>query len=68
LKKYVFSIAAQDDLWYEFTQQGHKDKTLNESLDVKTIMDTWTVWKWTVKKGYPLVTVTKRQNDSLSMK
>ena len=50
-------------MWHEFTQQGHIDKTLDASLDVKTIMDTWTL-----KKGYPLVMVTKRQDDSLSVK
>ena len=64
MKKYAFSNAAQDDLWHEFTQQGHKDKTLDASLDVKTIMDTWTL-----KKGYPLVTVTtRRQDNSLRVK
>ncbi len=64
MNKYAFGNAAQDDLWHEFTRQGHIDKTLDDALDVKTIMDTWTL-----KKGYPLVTVTKNeQDDSLRVK
>ena len=58
LKKYAFNNAAQDNLWTEFTRQGHADKTLDASLSIKDIMDTWTL-----KKGYPLVTVTRRDDS-----
>lgn len=58
MKKYAFSNAAQDNLWTEFTRQGHVDKTLDVSLDIKDIMDTWTL-----KKGYPIVTVTRRTDN-----
>ena len=44
--------ANQDNLWQELTLQGHADKTLDSNLDVKSIMDSWTL-----KKGYPVVHV-----------
>merc|ERR1711970_1556377 len=44
--------ATQDDLWRHLTVQGHKDGTLPVSMDVKTIMDTWTL-----QSGFPVLTV-----------
>ena len=37
--------AAQDNLWSELTNQGHLDLALDKSLDIKSIMDTWTLKK-----------------------
>jgi aminopeptidase N len=50
LNKYKYSNAIQDNLWEELTKQAHKDKTLDEELNIKNIMDTWTL-----QKGYPVV-------------
>lgn len=46
------SNAAQDNLWSELTSQGHLDSNLNRNLNIKSIMDTWTL-----QKGYPVVYV-----------
>lgn len=48
------SNANQDNLWHELTIQGHRDNKLDYSLDIKTIMDSWTL-----KKGYPVVHVNR---------
>jgi len=37
--------AAQDNLWIELTNQGHLDRVIDRSLNIKTIMDTWTLKK-----------------------
>jgi hypothetical protein len=37
--------AAQDNLWTELTNQGHLDRVIDRSLNIKTIMDTWTLKK-----------------------
>ncbi|CAF0711353.1 unnamed protein product [Brachionus calyciflorus] len=52
LKNYSYDNAEQDNLWYYLTEQAYSDGTLDRSLSVKTIMDTWTL-----KKGYPVVHV-----------
>ena len=41
MKKYAYNNAKQDNLWEEMTTQAHKDGTLDKSLTVKEIMDTW---------------------------
>ena len=41
IKKYKFKNAAQDNLWEMLTIQAHLDKTLDSTLTVKEIMDTW---------------------------
>jgi aminopeptidase N len=46
--------ANQDNLWHELTIQGHKDYSLDLTLNIKTIMDTWTL-----KMGYPVVYIIK---------
>ena len=33
---------SKDDLWEAFTEAGHQQKTLDLSLDIKEIMQTWT--------------------------
>eukprot|EP00092_Neocalanus_flemingeri_P064412 GFUD01078167.1.p1 GENE.GFUD01078167.1~~GFUD01078167.1.p1 ORF type:complete len:930 (-),score=265.24 GFUD01078167.1:347-3136(-) len=47
-----FDAAEQDDLWQHLTSQGHKDGRLALDMEVKTIMDTWTL-----QMGFPVVTV-----------
>jgi len=58
LTKYKFNNAEQDDLWNALDNQAKIDKTLDETLSVKQIMDTWTK-----KKGYPVVQLTKFRNN-----
>ena len=57
LKTYQYSNAVQDDLWRIMTKHGHESKTLPENLNVKDIMETWTL-----QAGYPVVTM--RRNGS----
>ena len=45
-------------MWNELDKQAKIDKTLDPSLHVKNIMDTWTK-----KKGYPVVTVGRKRNN-----
>lgn len=52
LTTFAYSSAAQDDLWAVMTKYGHEYETLPEELDVKKIMDSWTL-----QTGYPVVTV-----------
>ena len=59
MKKYSFSNAEQDDLWDELTKQAYEDGTLDSSLSVKTIMDTWTL-----QMGYPVVQVNRDFNTN----
>jgi aminopeptidase N len=54
--KFQYSNAKQDDLWESMTEQANKDSTLDPSLTVKEIMDTWTL-----RKGYPVVYVERNQ-------
>ena len=49
-----FSNAEQDDLWSHLTKAGHTLGTLSSDMNVKEIMDSWTL-----QKGYPVVTVTR---------
>ncbi|XP_062552092.1 aminopeptidase N isoform X2 [Armigeres subalbatus] len=52
LKKYQYENAEQEDLWEILTHHGHESGSLPTSLDVKQIMDTWTL-----QAGYPVITV-----------
>lgn len=52
MREFEYKNAKQDDLWEYLTNQSYIDGTLNKTLNVKDIMDTWTL-----KKGYPYVTV-----------
>lgn len=58
LKKFAYSNAVQDDLWAIMTEYGHSLGTLPTDLDIKTVMDTWTV-----QPGYPVVTVIRQGSD-----
>jgi len=53
-----FDAAEQDDLWHHLTVQGHKDGTLAKDMDVKTVMDTWTL-----QKGFPVITINRNYQD-----
>ena len=46
-------------MWHELTRQGYQDNKLDLSLDIKSIMETWTL-----KKGYPVLNITKEQTNS----
>ncbi|CAG9759897.1 unnamed protein product [Ceutorhynchus assimilis] len=52
LSTYKYTTAETKDLWNTFS------KNANQTLDVKTIMDTWTH-----QMGFPLVTLTKEGNE-----
>ena len=55
--------AEQDDLWRFMTQQAHADGVLDVNMDVKSIMDTWTL-----QMGFPLITITRDYGkQSISM-
>lgn len=58
LKKFAYSNAVQDDLWAIMTEYGHLHEALPFDLDIKTVMDTWTV-----QAGYPVVTVLRNGSD-----
>ncbi|XP_046856975.1 aminopeptidase N-like [Xenia sp. Carnegie-2017] len=49
LKKFQYSNAATDDLWHSLSE--------NATIDVKSMMDTWTL-----QMGFPLVTITKQDD------
>ncbi|XP_058451744.1 aminopeptidase N isoform X2 [Malaya genurostris] len=51
LKQYQYDNADQEDLWEILTEHGHSHRTLPSTLDVKQIMDTWTL-----QPGYPVIT------------
>jgi len=62
LKELQYDAATQDDLWRHLTQQAHKDGTLPQSMDVKTVMDTWTL-----QMGFPVITVTRDYSGSTAL-
>ncbi|XP_055536270.1 aminopeptidase N-like isoform X2 [Wyeomyia smithii] len=60
LKKYQYDNAEQEDLWEILTKHGHMANTLPHDLDVKQIMDTWTL-----QAGYPVVTAERIGEKSI---
>lgn len=60
LKKYQYENAEQEDLWEILTHHGHDFGTLPSSLDVKQIMDTWTL-----QAGYPVITVQRLDDQTI---
>lgn len=50
--KYKFSTASDNDLWTSLTDQAHQDGTLDQTITVKDIMDSWTD-----RPGYPILKV-----------
>ncbi|XP_063912538.1 aminopeptidase N-like isoform X2 [Zophobas morio] len=51
LKKHQFGNADRDDLFETLNKEAHKKGSLDSSLNVKTIMDSWTK-----QPGFPVVT------------
>ena len=62
LKANKFSNAHQDELWRHLTAVGLEDGSLVGDMTVKAIMDTWTL-----QMGYPLLTVTRDYNGSVTL-
>lgn len=58
LKRHQYSNAVQDDLWNAWTKSGHKHETLPKELDIKTIMDTFTL-----QAGYPVLQIQKNETN-----
>ncbi|KAK7601689.1 hypothetical protein V9T40_009130 [Parthenolecanium corni] len=54
LTKKAFKSATQDDLWEALTEEAHQVGVLSSNMNVKQIMDTWTL-----QTGFPLITVTR---------
>ena len=61
LNNYTYGNAEQDDLWKVLNEVGHEEGTLGPELDMKEIMDTWTL-----QPGYPVVTVTRNYSNEHS--
>lgn len=59
LQKYKYNNAEQDNLWESLTEEAHKHETLDKTLSIKTIMDTWTK-----QTGYPIIIVTRNYNNN----
>lgn len=55
-----YANAGQDDLWRSMTKQARTDGVLPTDIDVKTIMDTWTL-----QMGFPMITVTRNYETGL---
>lgn len=47
-----FNNTVQDDLWESLTEAAHNQTSLDPSITVKEIMDTWTL-----QKGFPVIQV-----------
>lgn len=62
LKKHRFGNAEQDDLWESLTEQAHEDQILHRSMNVKTIMDTWTL-----QTGFPVITVIRNYDRNTAL-
>lgn len=61
LTKFSYKNAKQDDLWEIMTKHGHEHGTLLPNMDVKTIMDSWTI-----QRGYPVISV-ERNGTSIKL-
>lgn len=58
LRRYQFANAVQDNLWEELTKAAHEDNTLDPTMTVKQVMDTWTL-----QKGYPLIQINRNGSE-----
>lgn len=54
IDKHKFSNAEQDDLWSSLTDEAHRVGSLDKTITVKEIMDTWTL-----QTGYPVLKVSR---------
>ncbi len=63
VKSYIgnfsYRNAESDDLWRHISAETRKNPSVPAYVDVKTVMDTWTL-----KKGYPVVTLTRNYTDA----
>ncbi|XP_018334891.1 aminopeptidase N-like [Agrilus planipennis] len=59
LLKHMYDNVEQDDLFESLTHAGHTMGVLEDDLDFKTILDTWTL-----QAGYPVVTVNRNYKDN----
>jgi len=62
LKSKTYGNAERDDLWRELTRAGKVDNQLLAGDSIKEVMDTWTL-----KPGYPVLTVTSSTDKTVSM-
>ncbi|XP_069682399.1 aminopeptidase N-like isoform X2 [Periplaneta americana] len=62
LKAHRFSNAEQDDLWQSLTEEAHRVGVLPRDMNVKMIMDTWTL-----QTGYPVITVTRDYEEGTAI-
>jgi aminopeptidase N len=60
--KFQYNNAVQDDLWMLLTEAAHEDGSLYPNQTVTDIMN-----EWTLKKGYPVITVGQRQENTVSL-
>lgn len=51
LQKHTYGNAARGDLWAALTEEGHRTGTLDKSMEIIDIMETWTT-----QPGFPVVT------------
>ena len=59
LRRHEYGNAKQDDLWQSLTEVAVKEKMLQHDLNVKDIMDTWTL-----QMSYPVVKVVRDYNTN----
>lgn len=59
LQKFKYNNAEQDNLWESLTEEAHKHESLDKTLSIKRIMDTWTK-----QTGYPIITITRNYNNN----
>lgn len=59
LKLHKYANAEQSDLWAALTEEARINKALPEDVDVKTVMESWTL-----QTGYPVITVTRNYESS----
>lgn len=58
----ISTLTNQDNLWDSLTKEAHKQGSLDKSITVKQIMDSWTL-----QTGYPIVTVNRSYTDGSAL-
>ncbi|XP_053364696.1 thyrotropin-releasing hormone-degrading ectoenzyme-like [Clarias gariepinus] len=54
LVKHEYENTARDDLWNSFSQAMHREE---KEINIKEVMDSWIL-----QKGYPMVTISKKES------
>uniref|UniRef100_A0A182SPU1 Aminopeptidase n=1 Tax=Anopheles maculatus TaxID=74869 RepID=A0A182SPU1_9DIPT len=54
LQRHAYGNAEQDNLWEALTEEAHANGVLPDFIDVKKVMDSWTL-----QTGYPIISVTR---------